>query len=73
MDRRTLLTSAAALPLVGCAVAGGAQDCAKVIPDLTNPFWLGDQAGGAWRLCVGDSEPGNTGSLTAVELRFLPQ
>ena len=96
MDRRTLLKSAAALPLMGlaastpvlaaadrsfrrvrpgdpgwpsdsqwealnravggvlekpvspygaCGVAGGAKDCAGHIPELTNPFWLGDQAG----------------------------
>ncbi len=32
-------------PYGACGVAGGAKDCAGRIPELTNPFWLGDQAG----------------------------
>ncbi|MBS0332121.1 MAG: FAD-linked oxidoreductase, partial [Proteobacteria bacterium] len=43
-------------PYGACAVVGGAKDCAGRIAELTNPFWLGDQAGatqaygwlGAW-------------------------
>ena len=43
-------------PYGACGVAGGAKECAGHIPELTNPFWLGDQAGatqaygwlGAW-------------------------
>jgi FAD/FMN-containing dehydrogenase len=32
-------------PYGACALAGGAKDCAAHVPELQNPFWLGDQAG----------------------------
>jgi FAD/FMN-containing dehydrogenase len=32
-------------PYGGCAVAGGQAECAARVPELTNPFWLGDQSG----------------------------
>lgn len=33
-------------PHGACGVAGGAKDCTGLITELTNPFCLGDQAGG---------------------------